>query len=268
MQSQPNIILGKVEVLSGDGELESGTGMSMADNEVFLELLALRDYEIDRLEELYCHVKRTPRIDSRRLDKVVKRFMQGFRANINPLSLLASVKRADEYTYIHVVNVGILTISQAERLGFSGKRLHDIGIAAMLHDIGKVFIPDEIINKPNSLSPEERSIMETHTVKGTRYLLGLDGIPRIAVFAAAEHHLGYDGSGYPHIRRGWKPSVVAQMIAIADIFDAMRSRRIYKEPQPLSLILETLQKMKGTKIDPLLVDNFLKLLASGTTKLR
>ena len=109
------------------------------------------------------------------------------------MSLLASIKSSDEYTFTHVANVGILTMSQAETLGFKGEQLHQIGVASLLHDVGKLFIPDEILNKTSALTPEERKVIETHTVKGARYLMGLDGIPKVAVLAALEHHLKFDG---------------------------------------------------------------------------
>jgi HD-GYP domain-containing protein (c-di-GMP phosphodiesterase class II) len=209
-------------------------------------------------------MRRAKRVDTRHLVNVVKGFVQGFRKNIAPIGLLATVKDANEYTFTHVVNVGILTIAQAERLRFSGKQLHDIGVAAMLHDVGKVFIPGEIIDKPAILTPEERTIMETHTIKGCRYLLGLDEIPKVAAFAAAEHHLKYNGSGYPYIKPGWRPSPIAQMIAIADIYDAMRSKRVYSDPKPVQLITQTLINEKGVTLNPFFVDNFLELTASGT----
>ena len=79
-------------------------------------------------------------------------------------------------------------------------------------------------------------IIETHTTKGARYLMGTEGIPKLAVLASLEHHLKFDGSGYPSIKGGWTPNIASQMISVADVFDAMRSRRSYQEPQPMSKI--------------------------------
>jgi hypothetical protein len=103
-------------------------------------------------------------------------------------------------------------MSLAESLGFSGENLHQMGVASLLHDVGKIFIPEEILNKPGKLSQDERAIIETHTVKGARYLLGLEGIPKLAVISAFEHHLKYDGSGYPSIKGGWTPNIASQII--------------------------------------------------------
>ena len=133
-------------------------------------------------------------------------------------------------------------------------------MASALHDAGKLLVPEEILTKPGALTPEERSIMESHTVRGARYILGLEGVPKLSVLAALEHHLRFDGSGYPQIAKDWKPNIVSQMLAISDVFDAMRSRRCYKEPKPLEQIIDILEKEKGTTFNPFLIDNFLKLI--------
>jgi HD-GYP domain-containing protein (c-di-GMP phosphodiesterase class II) len=151
-------------------------------------------------------------------------------------------------------------MSQAENLGFRGDHLHDIGVASLLHDVGKIFVPEEILNKPGALTPEERRTIETHTVKGARYLMGIEEIPKLAVLAALEHHQKYDGNGYPSIKGGWTPNITSQMISVADVFDAMRSRRSYQEPIPQSKIEGVLTKGSGTSFNPVLVDRFLKMI--------
>jgi CRP-like cAMP-binding protein len=110
------------------------------------------------------------------------------------------------------------------------------------------------------LSSEERTIIEAHPVKGCLYLMALSEIPKVVVISALEHHLKFDGTGYPAIRPGWKPNIVAQMISIADVFDALRSRRSYKEPKPLDVVEGILRKEKGTTFNPELVDIFLKMI--------
>jgi len=170
------------------------------------------------------------------------------------------LKSIDEYTFTHVINVCILTMSQAESLGFSGEHLYQIGVASVMHDAGKLFIPEEILNKPGKLSEKERAIIETHTTKGARYIIGLENIPRIAVLGALEHHIKYDGTGYPSIRRKWNPNLVSQMIAIADVFDALRSRRSYSEPKSTEQIIKILIEEKGSAFNPFLVDHFIKLI--------
>ncbi len=280
------IKLGKVEMKGGlntsegksSGLVKPGPGGSDADSSSLLvrpggadplpaevqeagELLdSLKDDRLESMKALYSSMKRNKKIDVRSVDGVIKAFVKGLTHSMNPVGLLASLKTADEYTFTHVVNVCILTMSQAESLGFTGRHLYQVGIASILHDVGKLFIPEEIINKPGALTTEERAEVETHTLKGARYIIGLDRVPKLAVLGALEHHIKYDGTGYPSITGNWQPNVVSQLIAISDVFDAMRSRRPYQDPKPEEVIVKILREEKGTAFNPFLVDNFLKLI--------
>ena len=257
---------GGAQAVEGGPAVEDGQmfeGGQLTDNtppEVIEELSKLTATELDDLKDMYLRIKRHKQIDVRGVDGMVKRFIKGFRDEVNPLRMLASLKSSHEYTFTHVVNVGILTMAQAESLGFAGEHLHMIGVASFLHDIGKLYVPEEILNKKGKLSEDERAIVETHTTKGARYLMGTEGIPKLAVLASLEHHLKFDGSGYPSIKGGWTPNIASQMISIADVFDAMRSRRSYQEPQPMSKIESVLKGGAGKAFNPKLVDNFFKLI--------
>ena len=264
VRSTSFIKLGKVElrVKKDDDHAQGDGGGSLEglSQDVIQELLSLTESELDELKELYLRIKKHRKIDVRGVDEMVKAFIQAFREEINPLSLLASLKSAHEYTFTHVTNVCILTMSQAETLGFTGEHLHQIGVASLLHDVGKIFIPDEILSKPGKLSQDERKIIETHTVKGARYLMGIEGIPKLAVLSALEHHLKYDGSGYPSIKGGWRPNIASQLISVADVFDAMRSKRSYQGDIPIEKIVEVLITGKGTSFNPDLIEHFLRLI--------
>jgi HD-GYP domain-containing protein (c-di-GMP phosphodiesterase class II) len=264
VRSTSFIKLGKVElrVKKDDDHAEGNGGGSLEgiSQEVIQELLSLTEAELDELKELYLRIKKHKKIDVRGVDEMVKAFIQAFRQEINPLSLLASLKSAHEYTFTHVTNVCILTMSQAETLGFAGEHLHQIGVASLLHDVGKIFIPEEILSKPGKLTQDERKIIETHTVKGARYLMGIEGIPKLAVLSALEHHLKYDGSGYPSIKGGWRPNIASQLISVADVFDAMRSKRSYQGDIPIEKIVEVLNNGKGTTFNPQLIEHFLRLI--------
>jgi HD-GYP domain-containing protein (c-di-GMP phosphodiesterase class II) len=264
IRSTSFIKLGKVELRIKPDEQQSSNAVDIpAPNvppEVMQELLALTVDELDHLKEVYLNAKLHKKIDVRSVDDMVKGFIQGFRQEINPLALLASLKSVNEYTFTHVTNVCILTMSLAENMGFTGEHLHRIGVASLLHDIGKIFIPDEILSKSGALTPEERKDIETHTVKGARYLMGIEGIPKLAVLAALEHHQKFDGNGYPSIKGGWTPNIVSQLIGVADVFDAMRSRRSYQEPRPIEMIESVLMKGKGTSFNPMVVDRFITMI--------
>ena len=261
IRSSTHVKLGKVELRARTEGTPEGGEDGLASPEVMEELLALTAAELEELKDLYLGIRRHKQIDVRSVDDMVKRFIKGFREEASPLSLLASIKSTHEYTFTHVVNVGILTMAQAEALGFTGGHLHQIGVASLLHDVGKLFIPEEILNKKGMLTDEERSVIESHTTKGARYLMGIEGVPKLAVVAALEHHRKFDGSGYPSIRGGWTPNIVSQMISVADVFDAMRSKRSYQEAYSIDKITTVLVNGKGKAFNPALVDHFLKMIA-------
>ncbi|MGA8180672.1 MAG: HD domain-containing phosphohydrolase [Desulfobacterales bacterium] len=261
LKSSEYLKLGKIELrVDAKTTEQEDTTLSGDDKKHLLALGAVRDHKLDEIRMMYSHISNGKAIDIRAVDELIKAFIRGFSYGINPIRMLAKLKSVDEYTFTHVVNVCVLTMAQAESLGFKGDQLYQIGIASVLHDSGKMFIPDEILNKPGRLTDNERSIIETHSIKGAQYILGLKDIPKLAVLGSLEHHIKYDGTGYPNISKKWRPNIVSQMIAIADVFDAMRSRRVYNDPKPLSLIMKVLTEEKGKSFNPLLVDNFLKLI--------
>ncbi len=258
VRSTAAIKLGKVQVRGQTASPERRT--ITPEMQARIEKLgSARDLSLDRLRDLYDRIKAFKQTAVSGFEEIVQSFIKGMIGNVHPLHVLASLKTSDEYTFTHAINVCILTMAQAEALGISGRQLYDIGIAASLHDAGKVFVPDEILNKPGKLSDDEWVLMRNHTIRGARQILKMEGIPRVAFIAALEHHIRYDGTGYPQLKN-WRPSLVSQMVAIADMFDAMRSRRPYQEPKPDELILGILRKDRGTAFHPILVDNFLRIV--------
>ena len=223
-------------------------------------LNALATDRLDVIKEYYDKIQRFGHCDTREVEGVLSVFVDCFTKNLNPLAMLSVQKEADEYTFTHVVNVCILTLAQAAGLGFTGDKLLQIGIAASLHDVGKIFLPADILNKTGRLSPYEREEIELHPAKGASYIFGLKGVSRLAFLGALEHHMQYDGNGYPDTGGQWKTHIVSQMIAIADTFDAMRSNRVYQDAKPVELIFGVLKGGKGTVYNPLLVDNFIRVI--------
>ncbi len=263
VRSSKGIRLGKVLVRDPSKSTSSGQ-MSEAEIEQRLNAFgAFRGQSLDDLKTLYHQIKAVKQVSPHGLGEMVQGFLQGMMRNVNPLQMLASLKHSDEYTFTHAINVCLLTMAQAEALGIKGKMLYEIGIAASMHDAGKMFVPDEILNKPDKLTDEEWVHMRSHAMHGAHYILKLEGIPRLAFLAALEHHIRFDGSGYPDMGRDWRPNIISQMITIADFFDAMRSRRAYKEPKPDHVIIKIMKAESGTTFNPRLVDNFLRLIGAG-----
>jgi HD-GYP domain-containing protein (c-di-GMP phosphodiesterase class II) len=193
--------------------------------------------------------------------EIFRRFAEIILKGTSPLHLLAETKSNDEYTFVHTANVSILVFFFAERLGFQGDTLSKIGVAALLHDVGKLTTPEAILSKMGPLTPEEWSIMETHSIKGALTLMDQTQIPSMAVLGALEHHMKYDGTGYPRIRGGWQQNIVSQIISIADVYDALRTKRPYRpEPMPMDQIVQIIQSGSGTSFNPFLVERFLAMV--------
>ncbi len=184
-----------------------------------------------------------------------------FRYSASPLKYLAEVKSEDEYTYVHTINVALLTMSLAKHIGIAGSELLDIIYAALMHDVGKMLVSKKILNKTGPLTPDEFEIIKSHTLKGVMYLCNQKGIPRISILAALEHHIKYNGGGYPNITDTWKPHFVSQMISIADIYDALRSNRPYRTRLDHDQILGILRHDAGTGLNPKLVESFIEMLS-------
>jgi len=259
------IRLGRVELPEqGDEAGTAGDGSSVPGSGGGTAAVSLKDIpalELARLAEVYGSIKRKERLKPSGIATTVAELVEAFHREGESLLVLAALREKDEYTFTHAANVCILTLAQAMALGIQGQLLNDIGIAALLHDVGKMFIPDEILLKTERLTDEEFDQMKRHPVLGGRYLMESAGVPRLAAIAAFEHHMRYDQSGYPTVSAGWQQTLASQMTAIADCFDAMRTRRPYQEPRPPRVIASALVQGSGTEFNPLLVKNMLQLLS-------
>jgi putative nucleotidyltransferase with HDIG domain len=173
---------------------------------------------------------------------------------------LTGMKEHDEYTFTHMVNVSILTMAQARTLGIEGRQLRALGLAAMLHDIGKVLTPVEVLNKPGTLTPAELAIMRRHPLDGAAILRGGRDIPRLAAVVAFEHHLRRDGKGYPDGVQRSSINVATVLCGISDVYDAMRSTRVYQAAFPAQRIMELLAHKDTGRFDQHLVRLFVGLL--------
>jgi putative nucleotidyltransferase with HDIG domain len=180
--------------------------------------------------------------------------------NRTALVALTAMRNYDNYTFTHMVNVSILTMGQARALGIEGRLLREFGLSALMHDIGKVRTPKEILNKPGKLTDEEFVIMRRHTVDGAEILRRTPEMPILAPVVAFEHHLRMDGTGYPFEARRSTLNLATTLCGIADVYDAMRSQRSYQQAFPTDRILAVLQKNDGTQFDRHLVRRFVQLL--------
>ena len=180
--------------------------------------------------------------------------------NRTALVALTAMRNYDNYTFTHMVNVSILTMGQARALGIEGRLLREFGLSALMHDIGKVRTPKEILNKPDKLTDDEFAVMRRHTVDGAEILRRTPEMPIMAPVVAFEHHLRLDGTGYPFGVRRQSLNLGTMLCSISDIYDAMRSQRAYQQAFPTERILAVLKRNDGTQFDQHLVRRFVQLL--------
>src|SRR5436190_7611036 len=180
--------------------------------------------------------------------------------NRNALMALTAMRNYDNYTFTHMVNVSILTMAQARAGGIDGKLLREFGMSALMHDIGKVRTPKEILNKPDKLTDDEFVIMRRHVVDGAEILRRTPEMPILSPVVAFEHHLRLDGSGYPFTVKRESMNLGSMLCAIADVYDAMRSQRSYQKAFPTDRILAVLKRNEGSQLDQHLVRRFTQLL--------
>ena len=180
--------------------------------------------------------------------------------NRTALVALTAMRNYDNYTFTHMVNVSILTMGQARALGIEGRLLREFGLSALMHDIGKVRTPKEILQKPERLTDEEFVIMRRHPMEGAEILRRTPEMPILAPVVAFEHHLRLDGTGYPEGAKRAVLNLGTMICSIADVYDAMRSQRAYQQAFPTDRVLAVLKQDDGAHFEAQLVRRFVQLL--------
>ena len=174
-------------------------------------------------------------------------------------ALAMAIDAKDTYTNGHSARVAEYSSEIARRFGYTGQRLSDIYMMGLLHDVGKIGIPDAVINKPAKLTDAEFELIKAHPVMGAKILKNIKDKPRLAD-GARWHHERYGGGGYPDDLRGDAIPEEARIIAVADSYDAMTSRRSYREPLPQDIVRSEIQKGSGSQFDPRFADIMLKMI--------
>src|SRR5262245_9981707 len=174
---------------------------------------------------------RTGKPALRKIKRVVQPIVDSIMKDEYSLVGLTAIKGHDEYTYAHCVNVGILSVAMGHSMGMSRAALADLGVAALLHDIGKLTIPAEVLQKPDKLSDDEWVLMRRHPIEGLKMVSRVPGLAPLTVDmfnVTLQHHRTSDGKGYPATGRACALSVVARLVAVADCFDALTAHRAYR----------------------------------------
>ncbi|HTK32237.1 MAG TPA: HD domain-containing phosphohydrolase [Candidatus Saccharimonadaceae bacterium] len=197
-------------------------------------------------KKIVLRAKQTGRPDLRHAKRLVQPLVDSVMRHEYSIVGLTALKDHDEYTYAHCVNVSILSVSMGQVLGLSRQALADLGVSALLHDIGKISVPGDVLRKPASLTADEWSQMRRHPLEGLKMLTRLPGLSPLTLDSmrvCLEHHMNFDRTGYPDIAHEWGQATLSRIVAVADCFDAITAHRAYHK-RPRSSF-EGLQYMMG-----------------------
>lgn len=197
-------------------------------------------------------------VEVERVEPVVEQMIESIFRNQDALLSLGRIREMDQYTFEHSVSVSVLLIAFAKSLGLERDVLRQIGVGALLHDIGKIKVPAAILNKPSRLTDEELTIMKRHVILGRDMLAETPGILPAALAVAAEHHERIDGTGYPRGLKGDEITVYGQMAAVVDVYDAITADRCYHKGEPPTAVLKKLLEWSKFHFDPKLVQHFIQ----------
>lgn len=223
---------------------------------------AKRDYEEiqTQLKGLFKDVRIGHAIKTPEVKRHVQQITNSIVRNPDAMMLMTNLKAIDEYLVIHALNVCIVTLVFARFLGFKPDEMHELGMGALLHDIGEIRLPKEILNKPGELSPEEYATIQKHTDYGVSILSQTDNISEIVLDVVMHHHERINRSGYPEKLSGQEISQFAKIVGIVDVYDSLTSPTTYRSYMSNNEALKSMYDWRGTLFDEMLVEKFIKCL--------
>lgn len=240
-------------------------------NEIYLEDEISVDIEVDDVVEAETRneavvlVKKmmssyhfSPTVDVEEVKIMVNKLLDELLGNGDILYNLSEIKSVDDYTFEHSVNVCILSLITGIGLGFDLQKLRELGVGAMLHDIGKLCIPREILKKPSQLTVEEFEEIKKHTILGYELLKKSDRVDLTSAYIAFGHHERFDGSGYPLQLKNENIQINARIVAVADVYDALTSDRVYRKKLKPNEVYEYITSLGVNHFDPRVIENFVK----------
>ncbi len=254
--------------LRGDGgvAIEAGDADSDLAHEVDRERVAKRIYlrSISVVKSVFHSLRQGDQLAARRVKRVVQEMIESIEADPGYLVNLASLKNYDEYTFNHSVNTSVLAVALGRHVGLERRQLYALGQAGMLHDLGKLCLPIEILNKPGGLTREERAVVELHPADGFLSIAAQIGVSADTVdvaLAAYEHHMTETGEGYPRRAGTRRKRLLSRIVSIVDCYDAMTSARVYRgEPITPPETLAQMYNGGRSEFDPLLLRCFMNLM--------
>jgi putative nucleotidyltransferase with HDIG domain len=215
---------------------------------------------VQTAETLWDQTKAGDKPDPAAVQKIIDSLAKLVNQDRTSLMALTALKKYDNYTFTHMVNVSVLAMAMARSLNLQGALLREFGFSALMHDIGKVNTPQEVLNKPDKLSPEEFKIMKRHVIDGAHILRRTPEMPALAPVVAFEHHLKQDLTGYPENIGSRQLNLCTMIVSIADVFDALRSNRIYRQGLPTERVKAIMAQQDSTAFNRILLRRFINLM--------
>jgi putative nucleotidyltransferase with HDIG domain len=210
---------------------------------------------LDRMEKIQTNAGRKA---GRKIIELIE--MEG--GNATTILLLSSLRNYDEYTFLHSVNVAVITTAMSKYFGYPEETINEIGIAALMHDIGKLYVSHEIIHKTGQLTPLEWQIMKKHPVDGER-ILREEGVNELSRLVAYEHHMRYDLTGYPTPKdEDYNLKDASHLVRIADSYDALTTKRAYRRQIGPYEAIKLMSRSSGSEFHPRFFDSFLHVLGN------
>ncbi len=204
------------------------------------------------------------KVSVRKAKRVVQSLVDTLLSQDELLLGMTAIKDYDDYTYHHSVNVSILSIALGQKLGFPKKMLLDLGLSALFHDIGKLEIPTEVLNKPTQFTEDEWKVVKRHPFWGVKSILGIRGLDKSSIrsaIVAFEHHIHHDHTGYPQRKRLTDLDLFSKIVGIVDQYDGMTSARVYsRTPLSPDRALKLMLARSGKQLDPLILKFFINMV--------
>jgi putative nucleotidyltransferase with HDIG domain len=237
-----------------------------ADNTAGTFPISLRD-EADAVGWLHEVLRDGGELPLAEAESVVRSLTATMHGDQEMILPLLRLRGFDEYTTTHSVNVSVLSMGLAEWLGLGGKDVRAVGVAALLHDLGKVKIPKEILNKPGKFNARELEVMRSHATEGARMILTSDQQLDLAASVAYEHHIMIDGGGYPSRRYPRDCHFASRLVHVCDVYDALRTTRPYRESWPAKKVMEYIAERAGTEFDDVIARAFVGMMEEREPRL-
>ena len=218
------------------------------------------DEEAGMLAWLHDEVRARGSVPLIEAETVVRSLAVAMHGEANIVLPLLQLKEFDQYTTTHSLNVAVLAMGMAEFVGCAPAEVRKFGVAGLLHDIGKVRIPLEVLTKPGKLTPEERQLMNRHPADGAKTIIKTDPDLDVAAIVAYEHHVMLNGEGYPTFHYDRDCTLASRLVHVCDVYDALCTRRPYREAWTSDAATKYLQDRSGIEFDPELVEAFIRML--------